>query len=511
MEKKYFGEIVSDINQEIKKYGNLLCYVAGPGSGKSSWVTNELIKKGKVLYITSRIAKVLEDEKNSVFKNDIDAMYPVVTNSKLFSYINKITNFCDIGENQKSINKFIDRFDYIVIDEVHSLATDSTYQYAAFMVQKFIEYAGFKKGKPIIAMSATIEPIENYIKCCKYNDRKWEIRDFTDKCHFVLPKNVWIYEKKKREALIDSCANKGAKFVYFSNTVKEIKDEIYPECLKAGIPKENIAVFLSDEKKNEFEKKYPDSKEFNKKYWDFFCKQSLLFDDVKILLTTSKLKEGININNKDIGAVLCESHYVPDIIQYMGRLRKKPFVFYIISDSSYFCTDVCETEYEFLKNSEILNVCSEYFKKLKSKEEKEIFIDYILKKFNYIAFNYFTNTFDLYSLKYITLKAQSKSQKTWRGDLNSFFAKHPEIKFLDMENELKNKEKDESYNFICGNLNKPFYGDDKDILFEHIRKAFGIVGKTKNSLNSQFKDKKYVIVDAERNQNKRGVKLIKLE
>lgn len=511
MEKKFFGEIVLDIDEEIKNYGNLLCYVAGPGGGKSSWVTEKLIKKGKVLYITSRIAKVLEDEKNSVFKNDINATYPVVTNSKLCSHICEITTFDDIQENRKSIDKFIDRFDYIVIDEVHSLASDSTYQNSVFMVQKFIEYAGFEKGKTIIAMSATIEPIENYINCCKNNNKKWKIRDFTDKCHFVLPKNVWIYEKKKRETLIDSCANKGTKFVYFCNTVKEIKDTIYTECLNAKVPEENIAVILSDEKQVEFNKKYPNSKKYNKDCWDYLLKNSSLPDNVKILLTTSKLKEGININNEDINVVFCESHYVPDIIQYMGRLRKKPFVFYVVSDSSYFCEEVSEIEYNFLKSGEMLNACNEYFKKMENKEDKEIFIDYILKKFNYIAFNYFTNTFDLYLSKYSTLKAQSKSQKTWRSDLNNFFAIHPETNFLDMEKEYKNKERKDSLQYIYNNLDKPFYEDDKYFLFENIRNAFEIEGKTKASLNSKLKDKKYIIVNAERKQNKRGIKLIKLE
>ena len=70
MGDKYFSEIVN-INEEVKNYGNAICFVCGTGSGKSHWVKNVLTKKGKVLFITSRRAKVDEDLVDESFTDDI--------------------------------------------------------------------------------------------------------------------------------------------------------------------------------------------------------------------------------------------------------------------------------------------------------------------------------------------------------------------------------------------------------------------------------------------------------
>lgn len=59
--------------------------------------------------------------------------------------------------------------------------------------------------------------------------------------------------------------------------------------------------------------------------------------NVRILFTTSKGKEGININDKDIPAMYCESHYVADLVQMAGRVRNGLRTLYIIRDAAQTC------------------------------------------------------------------------------------------------------------------------------------------------------------------------------
>lgn len=64
--EKYISDVF-DIDKTIQKYGKKIMLIAGVGSGKSTWVKEVLTKKGHVLFITSRRAKVDEDIENSTF------------------------------------------------------------------------------------------------------------------------------------------------------------------------------------------------------------------------------------------------------------------------------------------------------------------------------------------------------------------------------------------------------------------------------------------------------------
>ena len=78
-----------DIDKLTQKNMHKIFLIAGVGAGKSTWVKEVLPEKGSVLFVTSRRAKVDEDEKDSVYvnranPNDISKhYYNVITNSKL--------------------------------------------------------------------------------------------------------------------------------------------------------------------------------------------------------------------------------------------------------------------------------------------------------------------------------------------------------------------------------------------------------------------------------------------
>lgn len=59
----------------------------------------------------------------------------------------------------------------------------------------------------------------------------------------------------------------------------------------------------------------------------------MLPEDCKILLSTSKLREGIDIMNQNV-VVICDNHVLTNIIQFCGRVRNGTEVAYIVEDST---------------------------------------------------------------------------------------------------------------------------------------------------------------------------------
>ena len=149
---------VFDIDETINKHGKKILLLGGVGSGKSTWVTEVLTKKGSVLFITSRKAKVQEDTKGTCFKEafiwNTSNNQTLITNARLTSLVERIAD-----DYQQDLDEFIDHFNYIVVDEIHSIATDSAYAESCFGVLSFIEYA-VEKEKIIICMTGTPEPIQ---------------------------------------------------------------------------------------------------------------------------------------------------------------------------------------------------------------------------------------------------------------------------------------------------------------------------------------------------------------
>lgn len=124
-EKKYVSDVF-DIDEQIEKYGNKIMLIAGVGSGKSTWVKDILSKKGSVLFVTSRRAKVDEDIKNSCFsafhKTYLGQSETLITNAKLANILENAH-----VDSEMTVDDFLYSYDYIVVDEVHSFYGNRLY------------------------------------------------------------------------------------------------------------------------------------------------------------------------------------------------------------------------------------------------------------------------------------------------------------------------------------------------------------------------------------------------
>ena len=94
---------------------------------------------------------------------------------------------------------------------------------------------------------------------------------------------------------------------------------------------------------------------------------------IQLWVTTSRNKEGINIENKDIHHLYVENHSQSDLIQMGGRIRSGVEHMYVILDSAdnytpRWCNeaDFCHQELVTSSGPEgsIFDVCNDYLEKL---------------------------------------------------------------------------------------------------------------------------------------------------
>lgn len=247
------------------------------------------------------------------------------------------------------------RFDMIVWDEAHSLYTDSSFRSAPFHVASLlkrtlslIEKAEHNASLPPDEQDPVIHP-----PTCRHIIlmtgtpgllttlpwlRESHILDMRQTCINVSPANLHFLTSLKAQQLINEQIERGERIVYFSNhTVTP--DELL---LKYRIPREKTAVsFSKPEKRKALEDASSESDQEDDyrrmiNVESYLAEHSHIRPDIQLFVTTSKNKEGINIEDKDIRHIYIESHSLTDIIQMAGRIRFGAEHAYIILDSKGF-------------------------------------------------------------------------------------------------------------------------------------------------------------------------------
>lgn len=268
MKEKYISDILN-YEKHIKPY-RLINIFSGVGSGKNTFINNFItgkkeptIPKKTVLLITSRRARanetisqidVQDQTALSKWKSNQDLSISnnnqTYDNNSEYRVIPSVDGKTRKAIKQKSVvctNAFIEYyfreiynpsdsstflwelFDMIVIDEVHSLALDATYQTAPFYVNELVtktlslhEQADKNPDlhrplcEHIILMTGTPNPIKKHIAGLTSSTSKVEYNLFK-KCKNIVPENIVFANKNEVKAIINNLINKGKKFIYFSN------------------------------------------------------------------------------------------------------------------------------------------------------------------------------------------------------------------------------------------------------------------------------------------------------
>lgn len=396
-EKPRLSEVL-DFESEIAPYPLTMIY-AGLGSGKNTFAGflmngNEEynLPKLNVLLITSRKAKVVEtlsdkeldigsgmgDKKNlkeilkghplglDVYRREIEndprGWGSIIQRSTACTnaFIEKYHQYV-YDPNDPSTHLW-NRFDVIIVDEVHALVTDSTYQSAPFhtyaLVKETVErinaYRSNEQKPPeerdpdikkpvcqnVILMTGTPEAVRHFEKI------RWlHLVNKMDECRNVAPKNLHLITKEDAVPQIKEQLAAGERLIYFANHITPVDElaKLY------AIPREKVTMQFSDEKRLKELERISDKQKADAARKGVECpetdfdklndvqatlaKKSLIREDIQLFVTTSKNKEGININNKDIHHVYIEAHSLTDIRQMAGRVRDGSEHAYVIVDA----------------------------------------------------------------------------------------------------------------------------------------------------------------------------------
>lgn len=430
---------VLDYERDIKGK-RLIRLSAGVGAGKN-YAFAEIAKKFpdlRILLITSRKNTAIEQmqKMNAVSFSDFDK---IQYDKKLSSEDQKkskrmvcthasIDNFIRTKYNPENPNTYLwDKFDLIILDEAHSLTTDATFT-DCFYTEKFLKHTYYKNKKcDIVFMTGTQEPIDWLFNTTSIKKNIYEL-DFFDKCVHLEPDEVYFMPENTIKHHIKNLWSRGERVIYFANYKSTIA-RLTTELMKEGIPEEAFGFSFNYDDKEDEEKKaiynFPQGIKDSLKERIQAMDASLISENkvpqnVKILFTTSKNKEGINIIDDDIKNIYAETHNKPDLIQIAGRVRGNPEngtgieKLIIVSDAKQFfnSTDRFISYINLYCTIGVNHALNEY-KKFCSNNKVKFLIQDVVKKaeniFNEIRYDYIDEKFAWYQGRYEGKKQSLKN------------------------------------------------------------------------------------------------------
>lgn len=480
-EKPYLSDAIV-YDEEIAPHRFIALY-AGVGSGKNTFINKIIngdpeknIPKKTVLLITSRKSKVNEllsdDDITAVGKvgrwgNLHKELSEADDRSQYRAHLRRIRDFYgDHYVYQQSVvctNAFIEKyfqycynpedatthlwelFDLIVIDEVHSLLLDATYQSAPYYVQRLVEetldrhadadenqYNRRPLCERIILMTGTPAALRHLM----FGKHTPTVIDKRETCKNVRPHNIHFLNSQTAKQQIAQQVANGERAVYFSNHI------VFPDSFDKDkhIPTDRIAVSFSDqERRKELKRTASNAFAHMDAVEESLAEYGSIPAEFSLLLTTGKNKEGINISDPDVQHVYVETHNISDIQQMAGRVRHGAQNLYIITDAMQFENWEWEMDRYFArfaivednlkKDPAVIGdnmAANSYLKMLCEKKKIALygdpfasvatysnpryevgrFISYIHEKFPFVKYDYIKNIFCYYRLKFTGLLFQ---------------------------------------------------------------------------------------------------------
>ena len=455
--KPHLSDII-DYDKDIAPY-RLISIVSGVGSGKNTMVDHLVdgdlfchqdrtkVEKQAVLLITSRRAKANEqlesedafyasrtyddsfaiwyanDEQEKVYESDLPRVRvgdPETFDSFLVPKHSVAQTNARVETNLKwsytpedPLARPWERFDMIIVDEVHAILADASYQSAPYYVRRLIQET-LKNSDTckVIGMTGTPKILKGY----QLFDNAHVI-NLMDRCVNVKPKKVVFISKDVARERQMSMLKKREKFVAFYNHVDSLLGVL------KEYPKDVVASFSDEKKQKKLKKEDAEAYKRMNDVQAYLAKNKKLPPDVIGFLSTARNKEGISIENEDIRVMFTESHVDVDVIQMAGRLRNPVDVLYVVVDSEGYTNEDDFFEKRISKNKQILSGINEELKRvclaesyplecgedvwrmpIYKKKKIAAYIDYIHKKFPYIRFDYFANRFVYYPERGISIK-----------------------------------------------------------------------------------------------------------
>lgn len=408
MGDKYLSEVI-DFKRDIEPYQVIRIY-SGVGSGKNHWVETLAEKGFNILLITSRKATAdaqakkmegtrwidLEDLSEDILTNK-PPQCVVVTNAGIEKFV-KLKY--DPNDEKTHIWRY---FDFIILDEAHSVVADATFTDSPFHVTFFLRWVReHDQYCKIIFMTGTPDPIEWMFDDALKGSPTFHSLDLYDQCRHVDPKDVILCHKFGiEERLVYNIQETGLRIIYFANSIARM-EEMVKKLIELGLPEENIGIAYSGEERRKFPEALLDKKEEIRRY---LLENEKLPPEIKLFLTTSQNKEGININDDDIKVMISESCERSSLVQMAGRVRKGLDELFILYDAAQHSPKTTPLEIDI--DRECVKPVNDVWQAYYGENDDENHNDHRLmdigmveRKFPNIRYNYFTDKFQFYKARY---------------------------------------------------------------------------------------------------------------
>lgn len=303
-----------------------------------------------------------------------------------------------------------------------------------FYTERFIKHAYYKNPNcDIVFMSGTLSPI-NWMIDAPNTPPIYELNCF-NQCVHLEPDYVFVTDKDKIDSQILSLWKSGEKVIYFAN-FKETIAKISTFLIEQGVPCNQIG-FSFNYAPQDCELPFP--KEISRSLEERIAAlntelttKEMIPDNMKIVFTTSKNKEGINILNDDIKTVIAETHNKADLIQIAGRVRGNPLTgtgvkrLFIVGDAKQHANHY-PNEFLYTWNKHIADGLTATLKECTLKKMKGISTpeDLIkeLPQYNsenkpYDAYKYIR--YDYIGENYVTYEGRLESERQHNKDIKEF-------------------------------------------------------------------------------------------
>ena len=310
---RYIGQD-KDVMRAIKEriQDNKYTFIkANPNMGKSTAIT-DLLKNEfteRVIFAAPTIA-ITEQTSNSagfeILKGGLVKLDKIIANemdeiSTTFASLKKVTNW----ENA-----------ILVLDEYHTLINNSSL-YHPFLSDV---YSAMQKAKRVVFLSAT----PNYILPNILKSNILEIKPQKEQTKSVQPYSYDSSESKLIDVVLNRIDNSTQEVFHLQYNNKSFLSNLKDELISSDRFSENqIAKLTAD-----------DEDVNSQNYIDLISEQEI-GEDIKVILTTSKIAEGVNVNNEwsvDFFSIGMDADF---FIQGSDRHRKASEVKYsIILESS---------------------------------------------------------------------------------------------------------------------------------------------------------------------------------
>lgn len=432
---------VLDYERDIKGK-HLIRLRAGVGAGKNYWARHLLEKHPdlQILLITSRkntaeaeayhigsdckihISKLFNIEDKD-WGTELPGNLMVCTNGYIDHFFKKI--YC----KDKSHTHLWDKFDLIIVDEVHSLTADASFADNPFTVERFIHHTLQKNPRcDVLVMSGTPEATD-WLFTEEHWGTQYSSIDLYDQCVHPVPDMVHLFTRASIAERIFYLWKKNKRSIYFVNSVNGMA-KLITDLKQLGIPECDMGIAFSE---SDNAGKLPiDLVQGREAIRQYLVSESRLPTAVKIFITTSQNKEGISIIDDDIKYMFSESHNKSDLEQMSGRVRGNPetgtglYDLVVVYDAEPHTSLLSYMEQEFdrilLDHAE--NVMEQH-KELVEASGKEYSpstdITAIQKNHHYLRYDYIGESFQFYEGREKCYQQEKRDQGTFTSLMDQLY------------------------------------------------------------------------------------------